>query len=56
MINNYPKKSKEIFDFLGINITQIPELPTKEIKKNFSSEYRDLLLKKIGIDDSDKLD
>ena len=50
LIADYESKSKEIFDFLGINISVVPQIPTQQMKKSFTSEYRNLLLKKIGLD------
>jgi len=49
-IADYESKSKEIFDFLGINISLKPQIPTQQMKKSFTSGYRNLLLKKIGLD------
>jgi LPS sulfotransferase NodH len=49
LVKDYSTKSKEIFDFLGISINVIPEMPTKQMKKEFSSEYKTLLLEEIGL-------
>ena len=54
-VKEYAKKSKEIFDFLGIESSNIPAIPTKPMNKKFSSEYKNLLLEKIGLNDSNQI-
>ena len=49
LIANYESKSKEIFDFLEINIAEVPLVPTRPMKKEVTSEYRRLLLQKMGL-------
>jgi len=34
LVSNYPSKSKEIFDFLGIDISEVPPMPTRPMQKN----------------------
>jgi LPS sulfotransferase NodH len=49
LIADYETNSNEIISFLGIPPTDIPIRPTKEMKKGYSTKYKDLLLQTIGL-------
>lgn len=48
-VENYEAKSKEIFDFLGIDAFEVPPMPTRPMNKNSTAEFRDLLLDSMGL-------
>lgn len=49
LISDYESKSKEIISFLDLPSTMVPLKPTREMQKNASLNYKELLLESVGI-------
>jgi hypothetical protein len=55
LIADYKSISKKIFEFLEIDISVIPPIPTSPMKKRSTAEFKNLLLEKIGLNPFDAL-